>query len=373
MIVSPAFSVYLKPQRVLSFNQQRNISSSFSVKFFQRTFKNTSWPIFSQKIFETNHQRTIYRYFTNPSEGPSLLELVKILRKETNAGVSDCREALVECHKDLEKAKVWLLKKSKKIAAKKRDRIAQEGGITVALDEKHAVILELNCETDFAAKESYFTSVARNIAAVILQAANSGADTSNILTLSYKSSISGITINTVSDSIEVLAGILKENVKLKRVSVLPSHVSPHSKFKSYIHNPLDTTKPPIGRIGVILQYTTTPPSPQEDPILSKLAHNLCVQIATQPLLHLYPSPEAPPKSSSGDEEGELDVVLMRQENIFGAGTVADVIEEFEKKNNKQLRLEDFRRWCLSEDEEKVEGNLKSDVEEILSKAKNPIG
>jgi len=105
-------------------------------------------------------------------------------------------------------------KKNQEIAAKKSDRKAQEGGITVALADHRAVIVELNCETDFAAKESNFTSVARNIASVALQA-HSGSDITKILSLPCNFSVTGINVKTVSDAIEVLAGVLKENVKLK--------------------------------------------------------------------------------------------------------------------------------------------------------------
>jgi translation elongation factor EF-Ts len=75
------------------------------------------------------------------SSGPSLLELVKALRKETKAGIADCRDALVPflfallltlqeaSDNDIEKAKLWLVERAKKTASKKRDRRTQEGRI----------------------------------------------------------------------------------------------------------------------------------------------------------------------------------------------------------------------------------------------------
>src|SRR4051812_21010463 len=84
---------------------------------------------------------------------PTLLELVKQLRKETNAGIADCREALVSAGLDVARAKVLLQEKAQQTAAKKAVRVAAEGVVAAAVrgDARRAVLLELNCETDFAA------------------------------------------------------------------------------------------------------------------------------------------------------------------------------------------------------------------------------
>lgn len=87
--------------------------------------------------------------------GPTLLELVKQLRKETSAGIADCKDALVEANHDVAKAKLILQGKAKKTAAKKAARQAMEGVVLAHVDGQppnKALLLELNCETDFAAK-----------------------------------------------------------------------------------------------------------------------------------------------------------------------------------------------------------------------------
>jgi elongation factor Ts len=319
-----------------------------------------------------NHKR---RNYTTSSPEPSLLDLVKILRKDTSAGIADCRQALIECDRDISKAKDWLFKKSKKIAAKKSDRGAYEGGIIVVVDNAHAVILEINCETDFAAKESNFTSVARTIATAYLNHAKEGNDCFNILNIPCKTTVAGISVNHPDECIEVLAGILKENVKLRRVNYLPSSRQDNDniRFKSYVHGSLDNKTPPIGRIGVLLQYSNPSLAPEHEKLLQKFVHNICVQIATQPVQYLYPfqvpSISKPDPVSNPDGVEEQHPVLMKQDYLFGSGTVASAIQEFEDKYKTKLTLQDFRRWVVSEGEEKVEGNLASEVEELLKATK----
>ena len=90
---------------------------------------------------------------------------VNALRKQTGAGMMDCKKALVEANGDREKAVEILRKKGQKVAAKRSDRDASEGMAlaTVAPDNKRAVVIALNCETDFVAKNDDFTAVTKGI------------------------------------------------------------------------------------------------------------------------------------------------------------------------------------------------------------------
>ena len=87
--------------------------------------------------------------------------LIKQLRKETQAGVMDCRDALVAGNNDLQKAKDWLFDKAKITVAKKLGRKAQEGGVTIYSQNSVGVMIELNSETDFVAKEKTFAGMTR--------------------------------------------------------------------------------------------------------------------------------------------------------------------------------------------------------------------
>ena len=92
-------------------------------------------------------------------------DIVK-LRKRTNCGMMDCKNALEACDGDIDKATEWLREKGMAKAAKKADRIAAEGMVTsyIHMGGKIGVLLEVNCETDFASKSEAFVSLCKDIA-----------------------------------------------------------------------------------------------------------------------------------------------------------------------------------------------------------------
>lgn len=94
------------------------------------------------------------------------------LRKRTNAGMMDCKNALEATNGNLDKAAEWLREKGIAAAAKKADRIAAEGLVTsyIHMGGKIGVLLEINCETDFVAKSDLFVEFCKNIAMQIAAA-----------------------------------------------------------------------------------------------------------------------------------------------------------------------------------------------------------
>ena len=101
----------------------------------------------------------------------SLIDLIKILRDRTGAGLMDCKGALLANDLDLDRAADWLREKGLAKAAKKQDRIAAEGLALAVTCEKcgKTVVLEVNCETDFVAKGDAFREFVEAIAQVILK------------------------------------------------------------------------------------------------------------------------------------------------------------------------------------------------------------
>ena len=101
----------------------------------------------------------------------SLIDLIKVLRDRTGAGLMDCKGALLANDCDLDKASDWLREKGLAKAAKKADRIAAEGLALAVVCPKcgKTVVLEVNCETDFVAKGDAFRAFVENIANVILK------------------------------------------------------------------------------------------------------------------------------------------------------------------------------------------------------------
>ena len=96
---------------------------------------------------------------------------VKELREMSGAGMMDCKNALVECDGDMEKAIDWLRQKGIAKSAKKASRIAAEGLSRVVVDGDKAIVVEINSETDFVAKNEQFLALLDKTAEVILAAA----------------------------------------------------------------------------------------------------------------------------------------------------------------------------------------------------------
>ena len=95
---------------------------------------------------------------------------VKALRELTNAGIMDCKKALLESLGDIEKAKLLLQEKGKSKADSKSGRVASQGLVSIKIDEtnKLAVVLEINCETDFAAKDNHFIEFTEQISNLLI-------------------------------------------------------------------------------------------------------------------------------------------------------------------------------------------------------------
>src|SRR5688572_4589669 len=95
--------------------------------------------------------------------------MVKELREKTGAGMMDCKTALNETNGDMEAAVDWLRKKGLSKAAKKAGRVAAEGLIGVSLDGTKGVVVEVNSETDFVARNEQFQGLVKMIAQVALE------------------------------------------------------------------------------------------------------------------------------------------------------------------------------------------------------------
>ena len=138
---------------------------------------------------------------------------VKELREATGMGLMECKKALVENNGDLDKSIRWLRERGLSRAAKKTSRVAAEGIVEIAIadDKKTAVILEINCETDFVAKNNDFISFAKEMASLAL---TSGAKDIEALGLEK---ISGQSVNDVI--VEKVAKI-GEKISLRRMTRL---------------------------------------------------------------------------------------------------------------------------------------------------------
>jgi elongation factor Ts len=158
---------------------------------------------------------------------------VKELRERTGAGMMECKKALVETGGDMDTAIEHLRKSGLAKADKKSGRVAAEGSIIQAGDEHHSVLVEINCETDFVAKDANFRTFAEDVANLAL-----GCET--VEALSAATLPNG---QSVEDTRQQLVAKLGENIQLRRLTHLKAD---NGIVASYIHG---------GRIGVLAATT----------------------------------------------------------------------------------------------------------------------
>jgi elongation factor Ts len=162
--------------------------------------------------------------------------MVKELREQTGAGMMDCKAALSETGGNLEAAVDWLRKKGLSKAAKKAGRVAAEGLVGVAVTPAKGVVVEVNSETDFVARNDLFQGLVKMIASAALDA---GASVDKILAAKAGNT-------TISEVIADTIAKVGENMTLRRAAALS--VS-KGAIASYVHNSVTDG---LGRIGVIV-------------------------------------------------------------------------------------------------------------------------
>lgn len=162
---------------------------------------------------------------------------VKELRDRTGVGMMDCKKALVAADGDMEKAIEVLREKGLAVAAKKAGRIAAEGMVTAIVDreKKVGVLLEVNAETDFVAKNEKFQNFVNGVAKTILE--QNPADVDALMNMNYDG-----TDATVDATLKDLILVIGENMKIRRFTRL------EGDCVSYVHGG--------GKIGVLVKFDT---------------------------------------------------------------------------------------------------------------------
>jgi elongation factor Ts len=167
--------------------------------------------------------------------------MVKELRDQTGAGMMDCKAALSETGGNLEAAVDWLRKKGLSKAAKKAGRVAAEGLVGVAVKGTKGILVEVNSETDFVARNDLFQGLVKMVADAALDA---GGNVDKILA----AKAGGITIDVaIADTIAKVG----ENMNLRRAAELSIG---KGAIGSYVHNAVSDG---LGRIGVLVALEST--------------------------------------------------------------------------------------------------------------------
>jgi len=158
--------------------------------------------------------------------------MVKELRERTDAPMMDCKKVLVEAEGDMAKAEELLRARLGNKLSKAAARVAAEGtvGVYVSADGKQGAIVEVNCETDFVAKNDDFLALTRNLAEVV--ATQNPADVAALSALKIGDEV-------IEDARAQLIGKIGENITIRRFASF----SAKGKLASYIHG---------GKIGVVV-------------------------------------------------------------------------------------------------------------------------
>ncbi len=165
-------------------------------------------------------------------------KLVKQLRDQTGAGMMDCKAALVEAEGNLEDATDWLRTKGLAAAAKKAGRLASEGLVGLKVDGRRGVLVEVNSETDFVARNQDFQALVSTIAELALA---TGGDFDRLLQATVPASG-----RSVADEITQNIAVIGENMNLRRAAGLEVG---DGVVGSYVHGAL---APGLGKIGVLV-------------------------------------------------------------------------------------------------------------------------
>ena len=152
-------------------------------------------------------------------------QMVKELREKTGAGMMDCKKALTETDGDMEKAIDFLREKGIAKAANKADRIAAEGLTSILVDGNEAVILEVNSETDFVAKNEAFQALVKEIAEHLLKNKPATVEEAAAQTMENGA--------TVADHINASIAKIGEKLSLRRFAVVSK--TDNDAFGAYLH------------------------------------------------------------------------------------------------------------------------------------------
>ncbi len=184
-------------------------------------------------------------------------KLVADLRAKTGAGMMDCKKALVATEGDFDKAVDWLREKGLAAAAKKAGRVASEGRVyaTVRDGNKLGAMVEINCETDFVARNEGFVAICAEVNESIIEQNPTDMD-----------ALQGLVGGTITAAISRIG----ENLNVRRFARY--EVGAAGRVHAYIHGD--------GRVGVLIEIETASPAAADSDAVKSLCQELALQIAS---------------------------------------------------------------------------------------------
>lgn len=299
---------------------------------------------------------------------------VRDLREKTGAGMLDCKKALEEAKGDLEAAVDWLRKKGLSAAAKKAGRVAAEGLVAVVTAATSGLVLEVNAETDFVARNEQFQGFCRETAKAGLD--KNAGDIETLKTLALAGG------KTVIDTLTGLVATIGENMSLRRVTRLSVN---QGVVVGYVHNDV---APGLGKIGVLVALESAAATDK----LSELGKNIALHVAAaapQALDISSVDPQAlerernvlaeQARASGKPEEiiGKMvdgrvrkyyeEVVLLEQPYVRDDKlTIRALVEQQGKALGSPVKIAGFARFFLGEGIEKESKDFAAEVAQQLA-------
>ena len=297
---------------------------------------------------------------------------VKTLREMTGCGMMDCKKALTETDGDMDKAVEFLREKGLATAAKKAGRIAAEGIVKAYIDGNVGVLVEVNSETDFVAKNEEFQEFVLDVAKTIAKEAPADVD-------ALKACVCGD--STIGDMLTAKIAKIGENLNIRRFV----RVETAGVVTDYIHA--------AGKIGVLVEADAA-----DTPEVKECLRNVAMQIAALNPKYLS-SDDVPedykehekeilmaqakndPKNASKPDNiiekmitGRLakelkEVCLLEQEYVKAENkeSVGKYIEQVSKNTGSAITLKSFARFETGEGLEKREDDFAAEVASMMNK------
>ena len=260
---------------------------------------------------------------------------IKELRDKSGAGMMDCKKALNESDGNVEKAIEWLRKKGINTAQKKSSRSASEGLVTVNIVKNKGVVIEINSETDFVARNENFQKFCEDVSYSCIE--NEINNVEDLLNENYLQS--GI---TVQEKLTEIISKIGENIVIRKLIFVNEE---ENKLQKYIHNSINEFS---GKIGVLLSFN----SKSDNETINEFSKNLCMHIAA-----------SDPKSLNIES---LDTFLIDKERsiykeqLISSNKPNDIIEKIIDGKIKKY----YEEVCLLEQFFVMENKLK--IKDLIS-------
>ena len=281
--------------------------------------------------------------------------MVKELRDKTGAGFMDSKKALEQCEGDMEKAMEFLRQKGIASAEKKQDRIAAEGLVATYVENGVGAIVEVNCETDFVAKNEDFKAFVNGLAKHIASVKPADMDALN-------ASVCACCNMKIEDAVKDKIATIGEKISIRRFEVLEGDLA------TYVHN---------GKIGVLIAATA-----QDEVVLKDVA--LHIASSAPEFVSRAQIPQSVIDEETRIEMGKEDLAnkpenirakivegrvnkLMAQKCLLEQPFVKNPDQTVEALLAGKLEIKSFVRWTLGEGLEKRQDNF---AEEVMSQMAN---